>query len=81
MDSRIEFDLGTQNVNCRIDIAWYKGDERSNNFSIALSNNGNTSEKVYQGTSRSGTRSSPEGYNFANTPTRYVKVIVVSQVR
>ena len=31
---------------------------------------------MYQGTSRSGTRSSPEGYNFANTQAKFVKVIV-----
>jgi hypothetical protein len=73
--SWIQFDLGTQTLICSIDIAWYKGDERSNNFSILLSNDGNNFESVYQGTSR-GTSLSPETYNFANAPARFVKLIV-----
>lgn len=72
--SWIQFDLGTQNLICSIDIAWYKGDERSNNFSISLSTDGNNFENVYQGTS-SGTTLSPETYDFANMPARFVKVI------
>lgn len=73
--SWIQFDLGTQSLICSIDIAWYKGDERSNNFSISLSNDGNNFENVYQGTS-GGTSLSPESYNFANATARFVKLIV-----
>jgi hypothetical protein len=74
-DSWIQLDLGTRNLICSVDIAWYKGDERSNDFSISLSNDGNSFEKVYQGTS-SGTSLSPEIYDFANAPARFVKVSV-----
>jgi hypothetical protein len=73
--SWIQLDLGTRNLICSMDIAWYKGDERSNNFSISLSNDGNSFENVYQGSS-SGTSLSPETYDFANAPARFVKVIV-----
>jgi len=73
--SWIQLDLGTSNLICSMDIAWYKGDERSNDFSISLSNDGNSFENVYQGTS-SGTSLSPETYDFANSPARFVKVIV-----
>jgi F5/8 type C domain len=73
--SWIQFDLGRQNVICSLDIAWYKGDDRSNDFSIALSNDGNNFENVYRGKS-SGTTLSPETYSFSNTPARFVKVIV-----
>jgi hypothetical protein len=73
--SWIQLDLGTSSLICSMDIAWYKGDERSNDFSISLSNDGNSFENVYQGTS-SGTSLSPETYDFANSPARFVKVIV-----
>jgi F5/8 type C domain-containing protein len=74
--SWIQFDLGSQNLICSMDIAWYKGDERSSTFSIDLSADGTNFEKVYEGTS-SGTRLTPETYNFArSTPARFVKLIV-----
>jgi hypothetical protein len=74
--SWIQFDLGSQNLICSMDIAWYKGDERSSTFSIDLSIDGTNFEKVYEGTS-SGNRLTPETYNFAgSTPARFAKLIV-----
>ena len=78
--SWIRADLGTEQqktVLCYVDIAWYKGNERSNNFQIAVSNDGNTYTNVYSGKS-SGTTLSAERYNLAgNVPQpRYVKITV-----
>jgi F5/8 type C domain-containing protein len=73
--SWIQFDLGTRNLICSMDIAWYKGDERSNYFSISLSDDGNSFENVFQGTS-SGTSLLSETYDFVNAPARFVKVMV-----
>ena len=52
--SWIRADLGTEQqktVLCYVDIAWYKGNERSNNFQIAVSNDGNIYTNVYSGKS------------------------------
>lgn len=74
--SWIQFDLGSQNPICSMDIAWYKGDGRSSKFSIDLSSDGNNFEKVYEGTS-SGAKLTPETYYFeGSTPARFVKLIV-----
>jgi hypothetical protein len=73
--SWIQFDLGMHKLICSIDIAWYKGDERSNNFAISMSNDGINFKNVYHGTS-SGTTLSPEIYDFANVPARFVKLTI-----
>ena len=40
--SWIQLDLGINNKVCDISIAWYKGNERQNNFVISTSNDGVT---------------------------------------
>ena len=51
--SWIRADLGIeqQKTVCYVDIAWYKGNERINNFQIAVSNDGNIYTNVYSGKS------------------------------
>ena len=56
-------DLGAQKVICNVDIAWYNGNERQNNFVISVSNDGTTFTNVFTGKS-SGTTLSPEIYDF-----------------
>ncbi|MGB8101170.1 MAG: discoidin domain-containing protein, partial [Nitrososphaeraceae archaeon] len=38
--SWIQLDLGKAKTLCNIDISWYKGDQRNNNFAISISNDG-----------------------------------------
>jgi F5/8 type C domain-containing protein len=38
--SFVQLDLGLKKVLCAIDIAWYRGDVRSYNFVISVSNDG-----------------------------------------
>ena len=44
--SWIQLDLGTSKNICSIDIAWYKGNERQNNFIISASNDGITFSSI-----------------------------------
>jgi hypothetical protein len=61
---------------CSIDIAWYNGNQRQNNFVISVSNDGSTFTDVFTGKS-TGTTLSPERYNLpANTVGRFVRITV-----
>jgi hypothetical protein len=75
--SWIQADLGAgQMTTCSIDITWYNGNQRQNNFVISVSNDGNTFTPVFTGKS-SGTTLSPERYNLpANTVDRFVRITV-----
>jgi hypothetical protein len=73
--SWIRVDLGAQKVICSVDIAWYKGNERKNNFVISISNDGSTFRDIFTGRS-SGTTLSPEKYDIPDVIARYVKITV-----
>lgn len=73
----IKPDLGSTKVICSLDIAWYKGDQRTYFFDISVSNNGVNFKKVFSGSS-SGTTLSSEKYEFADSVGRYVKITFVA---
>jgi F5/8 type C domain len=73
--SWIRVDLGSTKSICSVDIAWYLGNQRTNNFAIATSTDGTTFNIVFSGTS-SGTTLNSEKYTFASTNARYVRVTV-----
>jgi len=74
--SWIQLDLGAKKSICSVDIAWYLGDQRQNNFVISVSDDGTTFTNKFSGTS-SGATTSPEKYNMpAGTEGRYVRVTV-----
>ena len=73
--SWIQVDLGTSKNICSVNIAWYKGNERQNNFVISTSKDGTTFTKVLTSKS-SGTTLNLEKYSFPITNGRYVKVTV-----
>jgi hypothetical protein len=73
--SWIQLDLGTSKNICSVNIAWYKGNERQNNFDIYTSKDGSTFTKVFGGKS-SGTTLNLEKYVLSNNNARYVKIIV-----
>ena len=54
-------------VLCTVEIAWNKGNERTYDFVIAVSDNGNTFTDVYKGTS-SGNSESYENYDIPTSP-------------
>ena len=65
--SWLQIDLERATTICTIEIAWNKGNERTYNFVVATSENGNTFTDVYNDTS-SGKMQSYEKYDIANSP-------------
>jgi F5/8 type C domain len=72
--SWIQADLGEKMTICSVDIAWYNGNQRQNNFVISVSNDGSTFTNVpFAGKSTGAT----ERYNLpANTVGRFVRITV-----
>jgi hypothetical protein len=74
--SWFQADLGSKKIICSIDIAWYRGDERSYKFAISISNDGSNFINVYSGTS-SGETLSAERYAFSDlSAARYLKITI-----
>ncbi|MPZ07166.1 MAG: carbohydrate-binding protein [Nitrososphaeraceae archaeon] len=74
--SWIQLDLGSKKSICSVDVGWYRGNLRQNNFVISVSDNGNTFTNKFTGTS-SGSTTSPEKYTLpAGTEGRYVRITV-----
>jgi F5/8 type C domain/Calcineurin-like phosphoesterase/Iron/zinc purple acid phosphatase-like protein C len=73
--SWIQLDMGISNKVCDISIAWYKGNERQNNFVISTSNDGIEFSNVLSSKS-SGSTLELEKYDFADTNARYIRITV-----
>jgi predicted phosphodiesterase len=73
--SWIQLDLGISNKICDVNIAWYKGDERQNNFVISTSDDGVKFSNVFSSKS-SGSTLNLEKYDIADTNARYIRVAV-----
>ena len=73
--SWIQVDLGKVKNLCSLDIEWYKGDQRQNNFIISVSRDGSSYVNVFDSTS-SGKTSLFERYDLQNIAARYVKITV-----
>ena len=73
--SSIQIDLGTSKRICNLDIAWYKGNERQNNFVISTSQDGKSFKNVLS-TASSGKSASYEKYVFSDNLARYIKITV-----
>jgi hypothetical protein len=75
LGSWIQLDLGTSKKICSVEIAWYKGNQRQNNFAISSSIDGIKFSNILSSKS-SGTTLSPEKYSIADTNARYLRVTV-----
>ena len=73
--SSIQIDLGSSKSVCNLDVAWYKGNERQNNFVISTSPDGKTFKNVLSATS-GGKSISFEKYTFSETLARFIKITV-----
>ena len=73
--SWIQLDLGSKKSICSVDIAWYRGDLRQNNFVISVSDDGTTFTNKLTDTSSLGTAA--EKYTLpGGTGGRYVRITV-----
>jgi F5/8 type C domain len=73
--SWIQLDLGSKKSICSVDIPWYRGDLRQNNFVISVSDDGTTFTNKLTDTSSLGTAA--EKYTLpGGTEGRYVRITV-----
>ncbi len=73
--SWIQLDLGSKKSICSVDIAWYRGDIRQNNFVISVSDDGTTFTSEPPDTSSLGTAA--EKYTLREgTEGRYIRITV-----
>ena len=73
--SWVQLDLGSGNKICGINIAWYKGTERQNNFTVSNSTDGIKFTNIFSGKS-SGTTLNPEKYNMTDINGRFIRITV-----
>jgi predicted phosphodiesterase len=73
--SSIQLDLGTSKRICSLEIAWYKGNERQNNFVVSTSQDGKAYKTVLS-TISSGKSISYEKYVFSDNLARYIKITI-----
>ncbi|MGH9984857.1 MAG: discoidin domain-containing protein, partial [Nitrososphaeraceae archaeon] len=74
--SWIQLDLGSKKNLCSVDIAWYRGNARENNFVILVSDDGISFTNKFSSRS-SGSTTSLEKYTLpAGTEARYVRITV-----
>jgi len=73
--SSITVDFSKERSICGVDISWYNGNQRTNNFMVSVSIDGKSFTTVFSGKS-SGTTTGFESYNFPDTTGRYVKITV-----
>jgi hypothetical protein len=72
----ISFDLGQTRELCELRIAWYRGDERVNDFRIEASVDGTDWALVHSGSS-SGTTAALESYVLDGSAARWARVVVL----
>jgi hypothetical protein len=74
--SWIQLDLGAKKSICSVDIGWYRGNVRQNDFVVSVSDDRTNFVNKFSGKS-SGATTSMEKYNMpAGTEGRYVRVMV-----
>src|SRR5918994_4493443 len=75
--SWIQYDLGTSQQICDVDIAWYRGNLRVNSFTISASEDGQTFQTIFSGKS-SGKTTALEKYDVTDVTAKYLKITVTA---
>ncbi|WP_236250514.1 polysaccharide lyase family 7 protein [Microbulbifer sp. ALW1] len=70
----ITLDLGSVQMVEAVDIAWYKGDQRSSFFSVETSSDNSNWNQVLAGGQSSGNSSDFENYDLSDSSARYVRI-------
>ncbi|WP_240914009.1 polysaccharide lyase family 7 protein [Microbulbifer sp. SH-1] len=70
----LTLDLGAVRTVKGVDIAWYKGDQRSSFFSIETSTNGSSWTSVLSNGESSGNSADFESYDVTDSSARYVRI-------
>jgi 3D (Asp-Asp-Asp) domain-containing protein len=69
-------DLGSTKTLCSLDISWYRGNLRQNDFNIRVWDTPSQQWKIVFSGKSSGTTAGPERYDFQDTGGRYVAIFV-----
>ena len=75
--SWIQYDLGTSQPICDVDIAWYRGNLRVNSFTISASQDGQTFETIFTGQSN-GKTTAIERYDVTDVTAKFLRITVTS---
>ena len=75
LNSWVQLDLGKQKTICSVDISWYRGNERINDFIISGSNDGINFVNLFSGKS-TGLTLDFEKYDLKSAKARYIKITV-----
>jgi F5/8 type C domain-containing protein len=70
--SWVQLDLGTLKTVCGVEIQWYKGDQRHNNFAISASKDGSSFKDIVDSKSKESTSS----IDLEDLKARYIKITV-----
>jgi hypothetical protein len=74
--SWIQFDLGSKAKFCSVDVAWYRGDVRQNDFTVSVSDDGYVFKNIFEGES-TGTATDFEKYSLpSGTEGKFVRITV-----
>jgi len=71
--SYLQLDLGAVKKLCSVDISWFEGDQKENNFVLSVSENGSVFKDVLRDSS-SGMTQTKEYYEFSPTDGRYLRI-------
>jgi calcineurin-like phosphoesterase family protein len=75
LNSWVQLDLGKQMTICSIDIAWYRGNVRVNDFVISGSNDGVNFFKIFSGKS-SGLTTDFEKYDLKSAKAKVIRITI-----
>jgi hypothetical protein len=75
LGSAIEYTFSEPQLVCEVDISWFRGAERVNDFSILVSNDGTNYRNIFSGES-SGSTNALESYNVPDTSAKFLRIVV-----
>jgi hypothetical protein len=73
LGSYLQLDIGSFQKICSVDISWFEGDQKENNFVLSVSEDGSTFKDVLR-TSSSGMTQTKEYYDFTPAEGKYLRI-------
>jgi hypothetical protein len=80
LGSSIEYTFSKPQLICNVDISWYRGNERVNDFSILVSSDGVNYRNIFSSKS-SGQTTALESYNIPDTMAKYLRIVVTGNTQ
>jgi hypothetical protein len=80
LGSAIEYTFRDPQLVCKVDISWYRGNERVNDFSILVSDDGTNFRNIFSGESN-GRSTALESYDVPDTVAKYLRIVVTGNTQ